>query len=430
MSKIFGLDFGTSNSALSLNSDSQVTRVDIDPFNKNGTTRKSLIYYDESEKKLFSGQQAVDLYIENDANGRYVQSIKSFLTDKTFDRTEIGGKSYEIEQLIAVILKEIKKIGENKSGEAINDVVLGRPVVFSEDKDLDTFAEKRLISAAKIAGFKNVYLQLEPIAAALSYESKLPEGKEKLVFVGDFGGGTSDFTIIKTTGGKQKIKSDRKDDILSTGGVYIGGDFFDSQIMWERVSTYFGRYLKLHDMDSRISGGEAQNNFPIAILKNLCKWHYIPRLGAPKTLQSIRELKYLADNVQPIENIINLIEENYGYNLFAAIEKVKCELSSHKESEFFFKENTLIIEESITRPEFEKMIHAEVLTIKSCVETVLKKAGLKASDIDIVFLTGGSSFIPCIKHYFGKEFSRGEIVQADPFTSVAYGLGLYSNLYI
>ncbi len=430
MSIIFGLDFGTSNSALSVNIAGKVNLVDIDPFNYKKNILKSVIYYDANKRKFSVGQQAVDLYIKNDATGRYVQSVKSFLPNTIFDRTAIGGKLYDLEQLIAILLTKIKNRGEKVIGKEVSDVVLGRPVFFSEDKAVDMLAEKRLVSAAKIAGFNNVYLQFEPIAAALSYENSLHKGEEKVVLVGDFGGGTSDFTIIKIKGGIPEKTRERKSDILSTGGVYIGGDLFDSNIMWERLTPYFGRNLKLHDMQSKIMGGEAKNEFPLKILKNLCKWHDIAKLRTPKTFNYIHEAKYLADNKVPLENLENLIEDNYGYYLFMAIEKVKCALSSDDYAHFTFEENTLLIDELITKIEFEKIIQSDVSSIKSCVKRVLSDANLKFSDLDTIFLTGGSSYIPCIKTYFRKKFDEKKIIQNDAFTSVAHGLGICGHMYM
>lgn len=430
MGKIFGLDFGTSNSTLSLNCDGNVSLLGIDPFNKENTILKSVLYYEEEHKKFYIGQQAVDLYLENDACGRYVQSIKSFLPNKGFEITEIGRKTYKLEQLIAIILRQIKTRGEKLAGEEINDVVLGRPVVFSEDEEIDLLAENRLLSAAQLAGFKNIHMQLEPIAAALSYESKLQEGEEKLVLVGDIGGGTSDFTIVKATGGKQNIKSDRKEDILSTGGVYIGGNTFDSSIMWEKVTKYFGRHVKLTSMYSNKDRCDEKIGIPISIFKQLCKWHYIPRLRTPKMMEDIRRYKYEADDKNSVENLENLIKDNYGYVLFKSIEKAKCDLSFLTESMISFKEKKLKIEEKLTIQEFENIIHPEVLKIESCVESAMRDAGVKAVNIDVIFLTGGSSNIPCIKNIFESKFGKEKLMQVDVFTSVAHGLGLSGYQYI
>jgi len=106
----------------------------------------------------------------------------------------------------------------------VSDLVLGRPVIFSEDRERDRTAQNRLESAARLAGFKNIVFQLEPIAAALAYENSLLPGQEQIVLVGDFGAGRSDFTIHKA-GKKAGSRTQRERDILSVGGVYIGGGF-------------------------------------------------------------------------------------------------------------------------------------------------------------------------------------------------------------
>ncbi len=201
---IFGIDFGTTNSALAVNVNGHVRVVDVDPFNALGSTLKSVLYFDPDEKAFFVGQEAIDNYIENDGYGRFMQSIKAFLPDESFHSTEIRGKYYQLDDLIAIILKKLKSEGEKYIDAVVDSVVLGRPVFFSEDKDKDKLAEERLKSAARKAGFKHIHMQYEPIAAALSYENSLSPGEEKIIFIGDFGGGTSDFTIMKVKGGQKK----------------------------------------------------------------------------------------------------------------------------------------------------------------------------------------------------------------------------------
>ncbi len=422
--QIFGLDFGTTNSALSVNMNGNVSMVDIDPFNATGQTLKSVIYYDPEKRDFCVGQQAVDAYLENDAYGRYIQSIKAFLPDLSFQDTVIGGRTYKLDKLIAIVLRKAKEAGEKHIGEALNDVVLGRPVVFSEDAKLDKLAEERLLSAAKIAGFTNVYFQYEPIAAALAFESTLASNEEKILIVGDFGGGTSDFTVIKVKGGRSREKTDRKDDILGLSGVYIGGDTFDSQLMWDKVAHYFGKNVRVKavfdDYDLPVSS---------MILSNLRRWHLIPQLRHPKIRKSIKETKHLADKPELIANLEDLIDNNYGYMLFQSIEKAKRELSSHPDTTISLSEIALMIREPVERTEFEAGIALDVEKIDRCVDDVVKQAGLKYGDIDLVFLTGGSSNIPLIKKSFVEKMGPDKIDQTHAFTSVGYGLGLAGNLF-
>src|SRR3989344_1186946 len=158
MSAAFGLDFGTTNSALAVNDKGAVRIIDADPFNPVGKTLRSILFFG-SNGKVYAGQQAINHYIDDDATGRLMQSIKTFLTSKTFDTTNINGKPYQLDDLIAVILRTLKKCGEDDLGQEVTSVVMGRPVIFSDDPEVDALAEQRLQSAAIKAGFKNVFFQ-------------------------------------------------------------------------------------------------------------------------------------------------------------------------------------------------------------------------------------------------------------------------------
>jgi len=204
-------------------------------------------------------------------------------------------------ELISIFLKVMKQRGQEIIGQEVSDLVLGRPVIFSEDGDRDRIAQERLLRAAQLAGFKNISFQLEPIAAALAYENSLG-------------------------------------------------------------------------------------------------------------------------------NLENLIHANYGYLLFQSIEKTKCSLSDNDESRIFFIDYDICIDELLSREEFENMIQEKVIAISDCIDSTLKTANLSSNKIDVVFLTGGSSFIPLIRELFEKRVPKDKIRSADAFTSVAYGLGLQGGL--
>lgn len=422
MKTIFGLDFGTTNSVLAINKNKNCRVVDIDDDCSNKSTLRSVLYFN-SEKQAFVGQIAINEYIADGAQGRFMQSIKSFLPSSSLDRIFINGKSYELEELISVLIKRIKSAGEKELGFEVDSVVAGRPVVFSNDPKNDKMAEDRLRIALEKSGFKNIYFQYEPIAAALGYEASLKEGEEKIVIVGDFGGGTSDFTVIRLRGGNHK-KQDRKNDILSVGGVYIGGDTFDSRIMWEKVAKYFGKDIKY----SAMSGGSL--GFPAWIAYRLCQWHLIPQLNDRKTREFLKQMQRVADDKQAVTNLENLIDDNYGFMLFQSIEKAKCELSSLDSAIIDFKERNLVVKEDILRQEFERIISGEREKIENCIVDTVAKSGLKDSDIDLVLLTGGSSKIPCIRKIFSDKFGNEKIVHTDEFSSVAYGLAVHGSQFL
>jgi hypothetical chaperone protein len=415
MSLAFGLDFGTTNSALTVSEEGAVRILDADPSNSSGRTLRSVLYFTKN-RHVYAGQEAIDHYLEDDARGRFMQSIKTFLTHRTFDTTAINGRAYQLDDLIALVLRIMKERGEADLGKDVERVVLGRPVIFSEDAETDKLAEDRLRSAAHKAGFKEVAFQFEPIAAALAFEESLAAGEEKRVLIGDFGGGTSDFTIMRLRG-KSSV-ADRKSDILSLRGVYIGGDTFDSRIMWHRLVQYYG-------VDARFRGGRDQwLEVPKHIFMTLCRWHLIPQLREPRQRESIRQIRARSDNPEALERLEDLIDENYGFKLFQAIEAAKRELSSSAEARIVFREGLTDIDRRIVRTEFEKMIREDLDQIEQCVDATVDDAGLSREDVDAVFITGGSSFVPAIRRIFVERFGADKVKEGEAFTSVAYGLGL------
>ncbi|WP_129127087.1 Hsp70 family protein [Geomonas oryzae] len=422
MKVVFGIDFGTTNSALSVYRDGKVEVVDIDETSANRSLMRSVLYFNEDDE-IFTGQDAIGQYVGEGAAGRFMQSIKTFLPNRSFEGTEVFGKKYGIEDLVAIILRRIKAKGEAYVGAPVDSVVLGRPVVFSEDAEKDALAQLRLEKAARKAGFRHIHFQFEPVAAALSFEETLPAGAEKLVFIGDFGGGTSDFTVIRVKGGAF-ARADRRSDVLSIGGVYTAGDKFDSQIMWEKVAKYFGRGVKYKGM-----GKDELFDIPHSIIYTLCQWHRIPLLRTRKIREQIRLIKNAATDRQALENLEHLISDNYGFFLFQRIEKAKCELSQQDHAEISFRERNLVINEGISREEFEAINQENLNRISGTIDEVISRSGVGCDAIDTVFLTGGTSRIPMIRRLFEERFGPEKLENRNAFTSVVHGLGASVPLF-
>ncbi|KAB0669720.1 Hsp70 family protein [Oryzomonas sagensis] len=423
MQIVFGIDFGTTNSALSVYRNGSVEVVAVDGGDRDGELMRSVLYFNE-EHEISVGQEAIRQYVDDGACGRFMQSIKTFLPNTSFDSTEVFGRRYAIDDLVAIILRKIKARGEAHVGCPVESVVLGRPVVFSPDPEKDAVAEQRLERAARKAGFRNIWFQYEPVAAALAFEETLQAGQERIVFIGDFGGGTSDFSVIRVKGGAF-ARSDRRSDVLSLGGVYVAGDKFDSQIMWDKVAHHFGRYARYKTM-----GKDEWVNVPKSIVYTLCQWHRIPLLRSRKTREHIRVIKGTTDDRQAIEHLENIIGDNYGFFLFQAIEKAKCELSDRERTLISFRERDLYIDEEIGKGEFEAINAENIRQISDCIDAVVARSGLVPAQMDTVFLTGGTSRIPCIQSLFAERFGREKLDKRDAFTSVVHGLGSSVPLFV
>lgn len=423
MQIVFGIDFGTTNSALSIYTNGVVEVVAVDGNDGAGELMRSVLYFNE-ENEIYAGHEAIRQYVGDGAAGRFMQSIKTFLPNTSFVSTEVFGIRYTIDDLVAIILRKIKLRGEAHVGCPVDSVVLGRPVVFSTDAAKDAIAEQRLEKAARKAGFKHIWFQYEPVAAALAFEETLQAGQERIVFIGDFGGGTSDFSVIRVKGG-DFARSDRRSDVLSLGGVYVAGDKFDSQIMWDKVAHHFGRYARYRTM-----GKDEWNSIPKSIIYTLCQWHRIPLLRARKTRELIRVIKGATDNRQAIEHLENIINDNYGFFLFQAIEKAKCELSGREYAQIQFTDRDLCIEEEVGKVEFEALNSENFQQIASCIDEVVARSGLLPGEIDTVFLTGGTSRIPYIQALFTERFGHDKLEKRDAFTSVVHGLGSSVPLFV
>lgn len=423
MQIVFGIDFGTTNSALSVYRNGEVEVVAVDDMNQAGSLMRSVLYFSE-DKEIFTGGEAISRYVDDGAEGRFMQSIKTFLPSASFQSTEIFGKRYAIDDLVAIILKKLKARGEVHVGCVVESVVLGRPVVFSTDPVKDAMAERRLEQAARKAGFKNIWFQYEPVAAALAYEETMEAGEERVVLIGDFGGGTSDFSVIRVKGDAFN-RPDRRSDVLSLGGVYVAGDKFDSQVMWSKVAQHFGRDARYKSM-----GSEEWVNIPSSIIYTLCQWHRIPLLRARKTRELIRTIKQTTDDRSAIGHLENIIEDNFGFALFQAIEKAKCELSDTEMARILFTECDLSLDEGIERSEFEEINADNFRKIENCIDEVVAQAGLTPAQIDTVSLTGGTSKIPHIQQLFATRFGQEKSQTRDAFTSVVHGLGSSVPLFV
>ena len=152
-----------------------------------------MLHFDPDATPL-AGAPAIARYVQNEGQGRLIQSIKSHLASASFTRTMIGGRFWTLETLVATYLKQLR--GAVKRPLPARAVV-GRPVRYwgADDADDDARAVGRMRAALAEAGFTEVVFELEPIAAALRYAAGLDH--EELILVADFGGGTSDFSLLR-----------------------------------------------------------------------------------------------------------------------------------------------------------------------------------------------------------------------------------------
>jgi hypothetical chaperone protein len=123
-----------------------------------------------------------------------------------------------------------------------------------------------------------------------------------------------------------------------------------------------------------------------------------------------------------IEALIHLIKHDLGYQLHQAVQKVKCDLSAHREAKFTFTDGDLTLDAVVYRADFESWIGPDLTQIETCVDSLLERTSVAREDVDAVFLTGGSSFVPAVRRLFVNRFGEHKIRAGNEFTSVAMGL--------
>lgn len=404
-SHIYGIDFGTSNSVLAVVNTS--TREIVKVHSEN-----SVIYFEDAEK-VFFGKEAMQKYLSNNMKGRLLKSIKTLLPQPAFTFTYIFGKKYSAEDLVSLLLSYLKTQADQALGEEITEVVMGRPVVFSEDAEKDKLAEKRLLNAARKAGFEKIWFQYEPIAAGFLYEQTIAQ--PETVLIGDFGGGTSDFTLMRL--GEATTKVNRRSDILHTGGIHIGGDDFDSSIMWNKLVPYFGYGLQYDNYGKML-------DLPVHIFRTLCEWEQMAFLKEGNIRRSLNDYYHSAKRDPALLRLMTLIDENLGFSLFQSIEKSKIELSQKDLTEIVYHKSSIDIEEKITLNEFNRFIGTDVQKIDTYLSRFLTEAEASPNTIPTVFITGGTSSTKAILDVFRKRFPQEKIHSRDNFNSVAQGLAL------
>ena len=409
---IYGIDFGTTNSALAI-LDTETNNV-VKVF-----STPSLLFFPDGQSSVAPvrysvGHEAVERYVSSRMSGRFMKSIKRVLPNKSFVDTRIAHQRFKAEDLVALILGFLKKQADGFTGQNITTAVIGRPVVFDENPEKDAMAQERLAAAARIAGFTHFYFQMEPIGAAFTYERQMD--RKELVLVGDFGGGTSDFSLM-TLDPASVHQADRAKDMMAQGGIYIGGDSFDSDIMWHRGTPHFGRGVQ-----ENIEPGKWMD-LPLSYFHNICSWSKMNFLDTIKMRSAIRRSYTFSGNDNRVQNLLSLIEKNLGYSLFQEIESAKIQLAAADLARFAFDREGIQFEEQITIEDFEtEIIHKNLEKIDHYLQEFLDQQQISAIDIDTVFLTGGTSMIRPLRNRFVRRFGADRIKSGDNFISVAVGL--------
>lgn len=407
------IDFGTSNSLVgAFHQGKRYEALSIDPTAADTTMMRTLLYFPNPDL-CYYGSQAIQEYIEQDMEGRLFRSFKSHLPNKNYLGTVLENRILTLETLIGVFLLELKKRAEKTLGVPVENAVIGRPARYSMDPVADGFALHRMQKAAAFAGFKEVQFVPEPLAAAFDYRRQITS--EKIVLIGDFGGGTSDFTLIKL-----RPENFNKEDVLAIDGCPLAGDALDSVFMSSKLNEYFGAKSRY-----RLPMGSNVLTMPPAITQRLNHPAHIVHLKEKETYEFIREVKkcsLAAKDAEAVERLFILIEDQQIFPFFENIEKTKRHLSSEDKAKFEFDYPGLEISESFSSFQFKELAAQTKEKIFASLDTCLVSAGVLPEQVDLVCLTGGTAKVPFIQKEFEQRFGAEKLQTQAHFHSVLSGL--------
>jgi hypothetical chaperone protein len=413
-----GLDFGTTNTVAARRAaDGQVRAVPFRHDNVEATTfRTVLAFWQEQQEHgretcSEAGPWAIERFLAEPFDTRFVQSFKTFAASRSFTQTTIAGRTFSFEDLLTTFLLRLRTHGRDALGDIGERLVVGRPVAFAGVATDPALARVRYDTALARLGVREVQHVYEPVAAAYWFAQRLE--RDATVLVGDFGGGTSDFSILHFACTPRGIEARP----LGHAGVGIAGDSFDYRIIDHVVAPRLGKGTQTRSWGKTL-------DMPGHYYANFARWSQLSILKQPRLLGELRQLARESLTPAPLEAFIDLIEADVGFSLYAAVSAAKLELSSRPSARLRFRAGRFQLDETITRSDFERWIAPDLLRIDQAVAAALASANCTPAEIDRVFLTGGSSFVPAVQRRFVDRFGAAKVEGGEQLLSIAYGLAL------
>lgn len=357
------------------------------------------------------GPWAIERFLDAGAPLRFMQSFKSFAASTAFQSTTIFRQRFLFEDILAAFLRTVSRHAGAALDLTAARVTIGRPVRFAGGNPDEALAMQRYRDAFGRLGLKTAGYVYEPVGAAFSFARHLEQ--EATVLVADFGGGTSDFSVMRFSKKGGVLRAEP----LGHAGIGIAGDTFDARIIQHVVAPQLGKGGTYRSFGKVLP-------LPSHYYATLARWHELAMMKGSNDLREMHELARFALDPEPLHRFIALIENDLGFPLYRSVSAVKAALSIREKAEFEFVNSEIDIRAAITRQEFEGWISDDVMRIGETVTQALAAASMTPQAVDKVFLTGGTSFVPAIQRLFAARFGAANIVAADQFESIAQGLAL------
>ncbi len=416
---VLAVDFGTTNSLAGAWVGKRIEALPLDTSAPDPTLFRTLLYF-PNEDACYYGSEALNRYKEFEMEGRLFRSFKAHLPNPRYHGTFVEDRVLTIEDMVGLFLLETKKRAEKHVGVKFDKVVLGRPARYSMDPTSENIALHRMQKAAQFAGFKDVRFVPEPLGAAFDYRREI--NKSSLVLIGDFGGGTSDFTLIRL-----RKESFGKEDVLAVDGCSQAGDAFDSSMMSKSLNRHFGAQAEY-----RFPMSKNILKFPPGLIEKLNMPAWIAHLKERDSFAFIQELKKCAlkpEDKKHIDQLIVLIEDQQIFPFFETIEGAKRTLSSETRVDFKFHYPGIDVDDDIQRSNFEQWSKPVYDKIFEALDRTFETSGVRPEEVDRICLTGGTAFVPAIREEFVRRFGADKLQSQAAFHSVLSGLVEFSRIW-
>lgn len=419
MQRALGLDFGTTNTVLAMRDD-RAGRVMPVAFPVGAETQVALRSALAVSKPFGAapgkldfevGPWAIQRYIDRPDECRFIQSLKTFAASPHFQGAYLFANRYRFEDLMRVFFESVRAHAGAELRDMPQRLVIGRPVTFagaSPDADLAT---SRYAAALDSFGFEEILFVYEPVAAAFSFARGLQ--RNATVLVADFGGGTTDYSIMRFEVDGGAIRAEP----LGHGGVGIAGDAFDYRIIDRTILPHLGKGSRFRSMDKIL-------DLPMGPFADFARWNLLSVMKSSVGFKTLKQTMRFSLEPEKLQRFIDLVEDDQGYPLYKAVSEAKAELSRSTETVLRFPPLGRDFSAEIRRQTFEEWIAEDLRRMEAALDETLAAADVGDAVIDKVFLTGGTSFVPAVRAIFERRFGAERIETGDELLSIASGLAL------
>jgi len=417
--RALGLDFGTTNTVMALADASGAARsILFDAGDGPRPTARTALTFSADSKAgagrgVEAGPWAIAKYLEAPEDTRFLQSIKTYAASPYFPGAILYARRYTFEDLAELVVKRLRARGGDDPPSLPRRLVVGRPVAYAGAAPDPKLAQERYQRAFARFGFDEIHFVHEPVAAAFYFARRLT--RPATVLVADFGGGTTDYSIIRFTPGEDGRPP--RAEPLSAAGVGVAGDQFDFRLVDRLVLPSLGKGSFYQSLGKRLE-------IPPSLFMNAARWNLLSTFRSSPEFKTLQEMERFALEPDKIRRFIDLVEENEGYALYQAIGRAKIALTDADEADFAFKAHGIDLKARVARADFESWIADDLARIETALDEALTRAGLASQGVDRVFLTGGASFVPALRAIFLRRFGAQKIESGDEFLSIAGGLAL------